>query len=250
MLQYDAPELVHTFVVGTLAYAGMVIWLRVSGKRTLSQWNAFDAVVTIALGSMLATVALSREHSLVQALSAFALFVALQFVVTWLAVRSGLVRRLVKARPTLLVRDGRVLHDTLRRERVTQGEVLAAIRDRGIAGLRDVRAVVLETSGTFSVIGTIDRPDDSALSDVRSWAPVGDVDSVGESSSSGSVCSAVGRTAVDPGAHARTRIGRRETCNAGTARQRTTCDAQPTATPRPDADLRARFRRRRPVRDR
>jgi uncharacterized membrane protein YcaP (DUF421 family) len=168
---HDASDLLHTLVVGTLAYAGMVVWLRVSGKRTLSQWNAFDAVVTFALGSMLATVALSREHSLVQALSAFALFVALQFVVTWLAVRSRLVRRLVKARPTLLVRDGRVLHDALRRERVTQGEVLAAIRDRGIAGLGDVRAVVLETSGTFSVIGSSGRGDDSALSDVHGWDP-------------------------------------------------------------------------------
>jgi uncharacterized membrane protein YcaP (DUF421 family) len=62
--------------------------LRVSGKRTLSKWNAFDFVVTIALGSILATVLLSKDVRLAEGLTACALLVGLQFLNTWIAVRS------------------------------------------------------------------------------------------------------------------------------------------------------------------
>ena len=57
---------IRSLVIGLLAYLVLILWLRFSGKRTLSQWNAFDAIVTFALGSMLATATLSRDTSLVQ----------------------------------------------------------------------------------------------------------------------------------------------------------------------------------------
>lgn len=58
--------LLRVLVVGTLAYAALVLLLRVSGKRTLSKMNAFDLVVTVALGSTLATVLLSRDVALAE----------------------------------------------------------------------------------------------------------------------------------------------------------------------------------------
>ncbi len=54
----------RTVVVGVLAYLALVLLLRVSGKRTLSKMNAFDLVVTVALGSTLATVLLSTSVAL------------------------------------------------------------------------------------------------------------------------------------------------------------------------------------------
>jgi uncharacterized membrane protein YcaP (DUF421 family) len=77
----------------------------------------------------------------------------LQFVITWLSVRSRVVRKLVKARPTLLAHDGRILHDVLARFRVTETEVFAAVREKGLAGMSEVHALVLETSGKFSIVG-------------------------------------------------------------------------------------------------
>lgn len=74
-------------VVGILAYAALVFFLRVSGKRTLTKMNAFDLVVTVALGSTLATVLLSKDVALAEGLIAFAVLIALQFAVTWLSVR-------------------------------------------------------------------------------------------------------------------------------------------------------------------
>jgi len=87
-------SLLRTLVVGVLAYVALVVFLRVSGKRTLSKMNAFDLVVTVALGSTLATVLLSKDVALAEGVLAFALLISLQFVVTWSSVRARWVRQL------------------------------------------------------------------------------------------------------------------------------------------------------------
>jgi uncharacterized membrane protein YcaP (DUF421 family) len=69
-------------LVGFLAYVGVVFLLRLSGRRTLSKMNAFDLIVTVALGSTLATILLDRELPLAEGMLAFALLIGLQFVVT------------------------------------------------------------------------------------------------------------------------------------------------------------------------
>lgn len=141
--------LLRVVVIGTLAYVALVLLLRVTGKRTLSKMNAFDLVVTVALGSTLATVLLSKDVALAEGLVAFALLVLLQYAITWLSVRSDRVRSLVKAEPCLLLRDGQFLREAMRRERVTEDEVQAAARAQGIATLDDVAAAVLEPMGAF-----------------------------------------------------------------------------------------------------
>src|SRR5688572_1841084 len=101
----------RVLAVGVLAYLALVLLLRFSGKRTLSKMNAFDLVVTVALGSTLAIVLLSREIALAEGLAAFALLVGLQFVITWLSVRSSAVESLVKSEPALLLYRGQFLRE-------------------------------------------------------------------------------------------------------------------------------------------
>jgi uncharacterized membrane protein YcaP (DUF421 family) len=167
---YDDPyALLRTLVVGVLAYVALIILLRVSGKRTLSKWNAFDFVVTIALGSTLATALLSKETTLAQGALAFAVLIGLQLLITWLAVRSKIVQSWIKARPTLLLYQGKLIDEALRSERVTEGEVLAAVRARGFIGLEVVEAVVLETDGGFSVMSRGESESFSALNGVQGF---------------------------------------------------------------------------------
>jgi uncharacterized membrane protein YcaP (DUF421 family) len=143
--------LVRVVVVGTCAYVALLTLLRISGKRTLAKLNAFDFVVTVALGSTLATVLLSSSVALVEGVTALALLVGLQYAVAWASVRSRRVERLVKSEPTLLYRDG-FLREVMRRERVTEDEVKQAARGQGHANLGSVGAVVLETDGTLSFL--------------------------------------------------------------------------------------------------
>lgn len=156
-----------TLAVGVLAYAVIVVLLRISGKRTLSKWNAFDLVVTVALGSSLATTLLSRNTSLADGVVAFATLIGLQLAITWLSVRIGIVAKLVKARPALLLYRGELLGEAMKRQRVTDSEVLAAVRGHGIADLKQAGAVVLETDGSFSVIAEAPEGERSTLCDAR-----------------------------------------------------------------------------------
>ncbi|MGI9035919.1 MAG: DUF421 domain-containing protein [Pyrinomonadaceae bacterium] len=159
-------NLLSVLIVGILVYAALIFWLRVSGKRTLSKWNAFDFVVTIALGSILASVMMSKNVALTEGILAFLVLIGLQFVITWLSVRFDFVKNIVKAEPTLLLDKGEFLADALRRQRVTESEVRAAIRAQGLAAVEDVEAVVLETNGTFSVIKKSADGRRTALKDV------------------------------------------------------------------------------------
>jgi uncharacterized membrane protein YcaP (DUF421 family) len=164
----DWGGLVRVAVVGVLAYSGLVLLLRISGKRTLSKMNAFDLVVTVALGSTLATILLSRSVALAEGLLAFALLISLQFAVTWLSVRSSAFQRLIKNEPKLLFYDGGFLRDAMRAERVTEEEVEGAVRQQGMADLGEVGAAVLETDGSVTVVPRTDLGRESALSGVVS----------------------------------------------------------------------------------
>ncbi len=145
-------NLVRVAVMGVCAYVAMVFLLRISGKRTLSKMNAFDFVVTVALGSSLATVLLSENVTLAQGIVAFAMLIGLQFAVTWTSVRFPVIRRIVTGEPTLLVYRGEYLDQALRRARVAKEEVHAALRQEGLQSLDDAEAVILETDGSISVI--------------------------------------------------------------------------------------------------
>jgi uncharacterized membrane protein YcaP (DUF421 family) len=156
MLFSGWDNLLRTLVVGVLAYVALVVFLRVSGKRTLSKMNAFDLIVTVALGSTLATVLLTKDVALAEGALAFALLIGLQFIVTWSSVRVRWVRRLATGEPLMLLYRGEFLPEALRHARVTEDEVRAAVRSAGIDSLSKVQAVVLETNGSFSVV----RPDE------------------------------------------------------------------------------------------
>jgi len=139
-------------LLGTLAYAGLLLMLRVSGKRTLSKMNSFDLVVTIALGSTLSSIILTKSIALIEGLVALALLIALQFIITWLSIRFAWVSRMVKNEPVLLVMNGQMLLGAMRKERVTAEEILQAIRNQQVNSLASVKALVLETDGSMSVL--------------------------------------------------------------------------------------------------
>ena len=145
-------DLARTLVVGTLAYAFLVLSLRVSGKRTLAKLNAFDLVVTVAFGSTLATILLSESVALAEGAAALTLLIVLQYVVTVLSVRSQRFARLVRSEPTLLLRNGEPCAEAMRAARVTREELETVVRTEGGRDLSDVSTVILESDGSFSVI--------------------------------------------------------------------------------------------------
>ncbi len=140
----------RTLCVGALGYAVLVVFLRISGKRTLSKLNAFDLVVTISLGSTLSAILVQQSVTLAQGAAAFGLLILMQYLVTFLSVRSPSFGRAMRSEPTLLARDGEYCHKALQRERVMEAEALSAIRSAGGESVQDVAFLVLESDGSIS----------------------------------------------------------------------------------------------------
>mgnify|MGYP001277099818 CR=1 FL=1 len=152
LLLADTGRLLRLLAVGTLAYATLVFLLRISGPRTLAKMNAADFVVTIAIGSTLGTVLLDSRVTLSEGAVAFALLIGLQFIVTWTSVRFASVRQVMTGEPVMLAYRGATLAAEMRKVRVTEAEVLAALRSAGLGGVGEAQAVVLETDGSISVV--------------------------------------------------------------------------------------------------
>ena len=133
-------------------YAAIVAMLRISGKRTLSQLNLFDWLVTVAMGSMVATTVLSGEVAVAAGLAGIGTLMALQWAISFLEARKSRIDVVVKASPRLLVHRGELLHDAMREERISEREIMQALRQHGLPTPGRAAAVVLETNGGLSVI--------------------------------------------------------------------------------------------------
>lgn len=144
--------LLRVIVVGVLAYASLVLLLRFTGKRTLTKMNAFDFVVTIAIGSTLSSVIITESVALMEGVLALTLLCALQYIVTWSSVRSKSIRNIIKSEPRLLFHNSEFLYSIMQKERIMEEEILQAVRNDGLSSMSSVNSVVLETDGSLSII--------------------------------------------------------------------------------------------------
>lgn len=148
-------------------YVVVIVLVRLNGLRSFATMSAFDFAMTVATGSLIATTLLSGRPSLIEgALGAVTLF-AMQRLVSWLRGMSG-ARHVIDNAPRLLVRDGAIHEDNLKRCRVTHSDLYAHLRQHGIARLDHAALVVFETTGQVSVVRQGDgAPDEALLREVQ-----------------------------------------------------------------------------------
>jgi len=148
----DWQSLEQIAVKAIVGFAALVILLRIGGKRSVARLNAFDLVLVFTVGSILATTILNTRTTVSEGVLALVMLVGLEWLVAFFAARSARFRALIKSEPTLLVYDGTFQRRAMRRERIAEVEVLAALRQHGVHDVADVRAAVLETEGEISIL--------------------------------------------------------------------------------------------------
>ncbi|MCD7058738.1 DUF421 domain-containing protein [Pelagibacterium xiamenense] len=148
----DWASLEQIVIKAVVGFASLVALLRIAGKRSIAKLNAFDLVLVFTVGSILATTILNTQTTISEGLLALGMLVGLQWLTAWLATRSAAFRGLIKSEPTLLVYEGKLLRANMRRERVADIEVQAALRQQGVHDISQVKAVVLETEGDITVL--------------------------------------------------------------------------------------------------
>ena len=161
---FDGWSDIGRVALSTLAiYVAVIVILRFAGKRSLAKLNIFDLVVTVALGSTLASIMLTKELSIAEGVTAFVALAGLQWLVSFASLRIRWFKRLIRSDARVLLRDGKFLEDAMAGERITHDEVVAAIRKDGHGKIEEITAVVLESDGQLSVISSGAAQDCTAL---------------------------------------------------------------------------------------
>ena len=144
-------------------YIVIIAALRIFGQKALAKMSGYDMIVTVALGSLVASLPLTTSVSLADATAAAVTFLTLQQITRYFQARNRRVHTLVRERPRLLLWNGRLLEDRMLESDISADEVRAAVRRSGIISLKQVRAAILENDGEWSIIPQSSAPDLSAL---------------------------------------------------------------------------------------
>ncbi|MDT0330547.1 DUF421 domain-containing protein [Nocardiopsis lambiniae] len=131
-------------------FATVITYTRIAGLRSFSKMSSFDFAMTVAVGSLVATVAVAQV-TLVEGMTALAVLYLLQVVIALLR-RFSPFQRVVDNAPLLLMSEGTMLQDNMRRSRITEDDLRSTLRGADVGSMDSVRAVVLETTGDISVL--------------------------------------------------------------------------------------------------
>src|SRR6266446_9782625 len=135
-----------------VVYAFMLLAFRFTGKRQVGQLTPFDLVVLLIISNVVQNAVIGPDNSLGGGLLGAAVILGLNYAFVDVTFRSKRLRRLLEATPTLLIHNGHILYQNLRKERITLDDLHAALRRSGIVDPEQVRAAVLEENGGISVI--------------------------------------------------------------------------------------------------
>ncbi len=131
-------------------FAILYVLLRLLGKRELGQLTPFELVVMIVLGDLIQQGVTHNDFSLTGALLAVSTFAFLAICMSWLTYLSPRAEKLLDGEPRVIIRNGILITENLRRDRMTQAEVESEMRLAGIAHMDDVAWAILEPQGKIS----------------------------------------------------------------------------------------------------
>lgn len=158
-------------VASTLGiYVSLIVLTRLAGLRSFSKLSGFDFAITVAVGSVVATVLIAEDPPLAQGVMALAALYAVQIGVAIARNRSDRVAGWVDNEPLLIMDHQEILDENLRKGQMTRADLFAKLREANVLRLEEVRAVVMESTGDVSVLHTEPggvEPDPQLLEGVR-----------------------------------------------------------------------------------
>jgi len=135
-----------------IVYVALLLGLRLAGKREMGQMTPFDLVVILLIANAVQNAMVGPDTSVTGGLIAAGVLIVGNYGVAEARERLPWLRRAVEGTPTLLISNGEFVSQHLRREGIDEDEVVMAIREHGVANVKDVRMAVLETDGSISIV--------------------------------------------------------------------------------------------------
>ena len=136
-----------------LIYSVLYLLMRISGKRTLSDMNAFDLLLLLIISEATQQAMVDNDHSFTHSVILITSLVGLDIFLSLIKRSSNCVENVLDSTPLLLLENGRPIVDHLRKERVSEEDILAAARQtQGLTDLKKIRYAILEANGKISII--------------------------------------------------------------------------------------------------
>ncbi len=158
LMPWSVIPLIIITTVGV--YSAIILLTRINGLRSFSKMSGFDFAMTVAIGSLFATTIATGTPGMLQGITALATIFACQRIVAFLRSRDDDLRNLIDNEPVLLMDGTTILHENLTRVRVTEKDLYGKLREANVVNVKQVRAVVLESTGDISVLCNLPDPDD------------------------------------------------------------------------------------------
>ncbi|QQE75613.1 DUF421 domain-containing protein [Brevibacillus composti] len=146
------PDWLHIALRSLGAVAYLFILTKMIGKRQIKQLTYIEYIVGITIGSIAAYMATEMDGPVYHSLIAMAVFALVPYAFDWLALKSKTLRDFFQGKSTVLIKDGKILEDNLKKERLTNEDLLEQLRIKNVFRLADVEFACMETNGELSVL--------------------------------------------------------------------------------------------------
>ena len=152
IFECSVDDIIRIVSSAVIVYVLIIVYIRILGKRSTSELNNFDWIVTVSVGSIVASTVILKDISVTEGAIGIFILMILQFIITKFMYQSESFREVVKSTPQLLLFEGDFLEENMKKERILKPEVYAAIRQSGLKSVKQIYAIVLETNSKISVI--------------------------------------------------------------------------------------------------
>jgi len=152
IFECSVDDIIRIVGSAVIVYVLIIVYIRILGKRSTSELNNFDWIVTVSVGSIVASTVILKDISVTEGAIGIFILMILQFIITKFMYRSESFREVVKSTPQLLLFEGEFLEKNMKKERILKPEVYAAIRQSGLKSVKQIYAIVLETNSKISII--------------------------------------------------------------------------------------------------
>ena len=154
---FTSYPMLDVILKGLLLTAMGMVWVvvlvRINGLRSFSKMTNFDFVMTVAVGSLLASASQTNNwEAFLQAMIAMATLFLVQSVTARMRRQSDTIEAVMQNKPVILMRNGQIIESALAETRVARSDLMAKLREANVLDIQQVKAVVLETTGDISVL--------------------------------------------------------------------------------------------------
>lgn len=146
----------ETILRSLLAFTIMMLIARVLGKPTIAQMTYHDFVASITLGAITANIAFNSEIPIWNLIASALTYTAIAYTLMILAMKNRKLRKFFSGRPTVLIQDGKILENNMKKLKITIDTLNQELREKDIFNIQEVQYAVLELNGNVSVLRTPD----------------------------------------------------------------------------------------------